>query len=152
VILDLPETERKEFNRMKALKKRLLFGLGITLLVALSFVYFSGCGPEVTLYPPDLPSPSDIRPKGKVDYGWTLRRLNGTEVTFSQFKGKVVFLNFWATWCPPCTVELPNIQRLHESLKTKDVVFVVSSYEDENVVRDFISSKRLKRHPGYICY
>ena len=102
-----------------------------------------GCRPEVTLNPPDLPSLSDLRITAHTDYRWTLQRLDGTRVDFSEFRGKVVFLNFWATWCPPCTAELPNIQRLYETLKTEDIVFVNSSYQAQVVVQTFASETGL---------
>ena len=69
--------------------------------------------------------------------------MDGTEVDFAQFRGKVVFLNFWATWCAPCTAELPNIQCLYEAMKEEDVAFINSSYESEAIVKKFISEKGL---------
>ncbi|MBO5565373.1 MAG: TlpA family protein disulfide reductase [Lachnospiraceae bacterium] len=45
---------------------------------------------------------------------FTLLDQYGTEHTLSEYKGKVVFLNFWATWCPPCRSEMPAIQKLYE--------------------------------------
>jgi len=107
-------------------------------------IYAVACGPEVILHPPELPSPPDVEIKGHTDYRWKLRTLDGVDVDFEQFRGKVVFLNFWATWCPPCTVELPNIERLYESLKTENIAFVVSSFEDEHTVRRFASEMNLK--------
>ncbi len=55
--------------------------------------------------------------------GFTLKDLNGKELSLSDFKGKVVFLNFWATWCPPCRREIPAFIELVE--KYKDDGFVV---------------------------
>lgn len=45
---------------------------------------------------------------------FTLKDQNGTEHTLSDYKGKTIFLNFWATWCPPCRKEMPDIQKLYE--------------------------------------
>jgi thiol-disulfide isomerase/thioredoxin len=101
-------------------------------------------GHEVTLETPDLPSLSDVQTGARTDYQWKLHRLDGVEVDFAQFRGKVIFLNFWATWCPPCTVELPNIQRLCEAMKKEDVAFIISSFEDKALVKKFISDKGLK--------
>ena len=101
-------------------------------------------GHEAKLEVPDLPSPSAVQIKARTDYQWKLRGLDGVEVDFAQFRGKVVFLNFWATWCPPCTVELPNIQRLYEAMKKEDIAFINSSFEDEALVKRFISKKGLK--------
>src|SRR6185295_19807112 len=49
-----------------------------------------------------------------VDYGWSVTSLDGHTTPVASFKGKVVFLNFWATWCGPCRMEFPSIQKLHE--------------------------------------
>ncbi len=50
---------------------------------------------------------------------------NGTKVSLSSLQGKVVFVNFWATWCPPCIKEMPSIQTLKNKMKGKDVVFLL---------------------------
>ncbi len=56
---------------------------------------------------------SDVKDVGQaIDF--TLLDQYGTEHTLSEYKGKTVFLNFWATWCPPCREEMPDIQKLHE--------------------------------------
>jgi thiol-disulfide isomerase/thioredoxin len=102
------------------------------------------------LPPPVLPAPSHAYIRGQADYDWTLESLDGNKVAFSEFENKVVFLNFWATWCPPCTVELPSIRRLYESFKNNgEVAFVVATYEDEKIVQKFISSHKL-RLPVYL--
>jgi thiol-disulfide isomerase/thioredoxin len=59
-----------------------------------------------------------------------------TTISLGDFKGKPVFLNFWATWCPPCIAEMPSIQELYDEYKD-DVVFVLVSNESVDVVLDF---------------
>lgn len=50
---------------------------------------------------------------------------------FSAFKGKVVFVNNWASWCPPCIAEMPSIQTLKNKLKGEDIVFVMVSFDQD---------------------
>ena len=78
------------------------------------------------------------------DYNWKLEDLSEQPVPFSRFKGKTVFLNIWATWCPPCVGEMPSIARLAENprLKGKNIEFVCVSRDDstDTVVR-FVRDK-----------
>lgn len=53
---------------------------------------------------------------------FTVRKLDGTPVRLSDYRGKVVLLNFWATWCPPCRKEIPHFVNLQEELKEKGLV------------------------------
>ena len=69
-------------------------------------------------------------------YAWELHGLNTDNFSFDDAKGKVVFVNFWATWCPPCRAELPSIQNLYATYKD-DVVFVFVTQEPKEVVVDF---------------
>ncbi len=66
------------------------------------------------------------------DYDWAAEDLHGQPVSFSQFKGKTVFLNIWATWCGPCVGEMPSIARLAENprLKDRNIEFVCVSTDD----------------------
>jgi len=50
---------------------------------------------------------------------FTLRDLSGREVSLSDFRGRVVLLDFWATWCPPCLLSIPHLNTLYESYKGK---------------------------------
>lgn len=78
------------------------------------------------------------------EYNWTLRDLDDEPVTFARFKGKTVFLNVWATWCPPCVGEMPSIARLADQprLKGKNIEFVcVSTDESSETVRRFLKDK-----------
>jgi cytochrome c biogenesis protein CcmG/thiol:disulfide interchange protein DsbE len=60
-------------------------------------------------------------------------------VMLSQFKGQVVVLNFWATWCPPCIEEMPSLVRMQQFMKPKGVaVLAVSVDVDENNYRRFL--------------
>jgi len=72
-----------------------------------------------------------------------LKDLNGKEMSLSDLKGKKVFLNFWATWCPPCKEEMPEIQKLYEETKNSGVVIVaVEIGEPLITVKSFIDSNK----------
>lgn len=69
-----------------------------------------------------------------------LNDLDGIYTRLSEHKGKVIFLNFFATWCPPCRNEMPSMQKLHEMLDGPDFVMIAVSVDRGGVekVRDFI--------------
>ncbi|MGI8436303.1 MAG: TlpA disulfide reductase family protein [Chthoniobacterales bacterium] len=60
----------------------------------------------------------------RVAPGWELKNLEGKPVKLSDFKGKVVVLNFWATWCPPCRREIPDLVALQKQYAGKGLVIV----------------------------
>jgi cytochrome c biogenesis protein CcmG, thiol:disulfide interchange protein DsbE len=61
------------------------------------------------------------------------------KLSLSQFRGQVVVLNFWATWCPPCVAEMPSLERLHRTLGPEGLVVLgVSEDEDEKAATDFV--------------
>lgn len=70
---------------------------------------------------------------------FTLRDLNGNSVSLSNFRGNVVFLNFWATWCPPCRSEMPSMDRLYGQLRGRGfVVLAVDKQENRRQVEKFM--------------
>ncbi|CAB1059348.1 hypothetical protein D1BOALGB6SA_4110 [Olavius sp. associated proteobacterium Delta 1] len=73
-----------------------------------------------------------------------LQDLNGADVNISDFRGKIVFLNFWATWCPTCVVEMPSMEKLHRKLKDKDFAMVSISIQDSAAeVKRFFKHNKL---------
>lgn len=60
-----------------------------------------------------------------------LTDINNKSLTFADFRGKVVFVNNWASWCPPCVAEMPTIQELKQKVKGEDVVFVMVSFDED---------------------
>ncbi len=71
---------------------------------------------------------------------WKLKDVDGKEVTSEQFKGKVVVLDFWATWCPPCRAEIPGYIELQRKYMAEGLVIVGVSVDTEGpeVVRKFM--------------
>jgi len=74
---------------------------------------------------------------------FTLQLLSGGNATLSSYKGKVVILNFWATWCPPCREEMPSMEVLYRRYNSQGLeILAVDLREDINTVRQFIQSNR----------
>ncbi len=78
-------------------------------------------------------------PSAKSAPSFTLQDLNGKQVSLSDFKGKVVILDFWATWCPPCVKEIPHFIALYEQYKDQGFAIVGISVDREgiSVVKSF---------------
>lgn len=67
------------------------------------------------------------------DTNWKLISENGTALNFTETKGKVVFINFWATWCPPCIAEMPSLQELYNDYNDKVIFLFITNDEFETV-------------------
>lgn len=78
--------------------------------------------------------PSGPDKETKFDYGFTLKDLKGNKIPFDQYKGKVVFINLWATWCGPCKAEMPGIQKLYSKMKDDSVMFVMLSIDKDQAL------------------
>ena len=63
-----------------------------------------------------------VPPKAAPDF--TLLDIGGQQVSLQQYRGKVVFLNFWATWCIPCREEMPALERLHQAYQAQDLAII----------------------------
>lgn len=79
----------------------------------------------------------------KAEFNMPLITLDGNRTNLRKFEGKTIFLNFWATWCPPCIAEMPNIQKLYTDFQdAEDIVFVMLSLdEDPEKARAFMERK-----------
>lgn len=89
------------------------------------------------------PNTADAREQ-TFDYNFYVKDLEGKKVHMSDLKGKVIFLNLWATWCGPCRVEMPSIQALYNSVDKDNVVFVMLSLDQEGQtqkIQQFIDAK-----------
>ena len=83
---------------------------------------------------PHVPRPVEIQ----------LKDVYGNTVRLSDLRGKVVFLNFWATWCAACVVEMPSMEKLHGRLKDKDFVMVaINVQESDTQVKAFFEKMKL---------
>ena len=79
---------------------------------------------------PDIEYAADLLKPGTKAPDFTLLTPEGKELTLSQFKGKIVVLDFWASWCPDCRKELPAIEEAYEKYGKEGVVFIGVSFDD----------------------
>ncbi len=77
------------------------------------------------------------------DYNWQLISLEDDLINLSDFKEKIIVVNFWATWCPPCVAEMPSFQKLYDAYGDKIVFLFVANDEPDRVV-SFIEDKGYK--------
>ena len=103
-----------------------LRNVGILLLFVVVLAWF-GCSAAVPGVPISGPAPD-----------FTLHDLSGNPVRLSEMRGKVVLLNFWATWCPPCLDELPRLFRFFKSqdpsARAKAIVEATTHFQDPSVL------------------
>ncbi len=75
---------------------------------------------------------------------FALKDLDGKMVRLSDYRGKVVFLNFWATWCLPCRIEMPSMEKLYRKFKSRDFTIVtINLQETTKAVKAFFKRYRL---------
>lgn len=79
----------------------------------------------------------------EADFSLKLMDRDGKVTSLADLKGKVIFMNFWATWCPPCIAEMPSIDKLHEDMGD-EVAFVILSLD-----QDFELAKAFDKRKGY---
>ena len=82
----------------------------------------------------DVSPVSESKANPKFDYAFTVKDLKGNKFSFDQYKGKVVFLNLWATWCGPCKAEMPGIHNLYVKMKGEPVEFVMLSIDKDKAL------------------
>lgn len=82
-----------------------------------------------------------------------MRSANGENIKLSNYSGKVIFVNLWATWCGPCRMETPELVRLHKEYQERGVEFVGLSTEDPDAsaekVREFVNQYNVGYHIGW---
>lgn len=122
--------------------KKLIIEYGLFALIVLG-IYFSGLHTEIIGFAqrgllatgamnPDVEHMDEARetieaPVTKADFGIELVNSKGEKVSMEQYRGKTIFINFWATWCPPCVAEMPGINDMYNDIdKDKIEVLMVS--------------------------
>ena len=113
------------------MKRNLLIIPTIALFIAL---LITGCAPPCPEMGSNAPD-------------FTLKNVDGQSVSLSDFKGKIVMLNFWATWCGPCTAEMPHFQSVHKNRSSEELaILAVNINESAPVAKKFVDSRGLSFH------
>jgi peroxiredoxin len=111
-----------------------LIGLGALLLIALLVVAISKGG-EQTVIPPQI---------GASLSNFTLTDLQGQKVQLSDYKGQVVLVNTWATWCPPCRAEMPDLNSYYQTHKNEGfVVLAINAGDPQSSAAEFAQNNHL---------
>ena len=76
---------------------------------------------------------------------FTLKNLGGREVSLRQFRGKYLLVNFWATWCGPCKIEMPSLENLYQRFKSYnfDMLGISNDMFGDRVVRPYVTAKNI---------
>jgi len=117
------------------IKKKTLSNIAFVIIIGL------------LLYPPTKsyfirlvsfsPSVENVKDQKELtNYNWQLKGLNTQNIDFNTLQDKVVFINFWATWCPPCVAEMPSMQKVYDDYKDK-VAFLFVTNENWGKVSKF---------------
>ncbi len=108
---------------------------GFCWLAALALWFAAGAAPAAERGKTQTLPPLD-KPFAAPDFA--LKGEDGKTYRLSDYRGKVVVLNFWATWCPPCRYEMPSMERAHRKTKGEDIaILAVNVGEDETTVFAF---------------
>lgn len=120
-------------TKLRPVSINFMRNLYFILIVVLVFLAGAGSAASAMYYGPE---PGNHAPL------FTLKDIQGTNVSLSDFKGKVVLINFWATWCGPCKAEMPSLNNLHKALKDKGfAVLAISTDSSEKPVRSFVTER-----------
>tara|TARA_Y100001972_G_scaffold129201_1_gene195167 strand:+ start:4118 stop:4678 length:561 start_codon:yes stop_codon:yes gene_type:complete len=128
------------------IKRRELIEWSIIIVVGAT-LYFTGLHTQVlgqmqrVMLATGIITPDLNEPQTPASYQLTLEDLEGNKIPFEQFRGKKVFLNFWATWCPPCIAEMPDIHDLYEKVGDKTSFVMISMDKEKEKARAFIENK-----------
>jgi peroxiredoxin len=103
-----------------------------TAVLGIAWIFFSREPAEATSFTlTEAPFVGHLAPD------FTLTSLDGETITLSSYAGKPVVLNYWATWCPPCRIEMPHLQQASEDYDGRVVFLGINQAEPEQLIRNF---------------
>lgn len=121
-------------------KNKILIGLIVVLVIIAGAWYYTNQNQSQTQTTEPVEQNIETGPEtGLMAPDFTLENLSGKEVSLSDFRGQKIFLNFWASWCPPCKQEMPDIQKLYKENDDYKVL-TVNVQESKDIVFDYMMS------------
>lgn len=112
------------------------------MLLSAALAGMGGCERPASSGGSEPPNTALASPQREQATPFSLKDLNGKTVTLADYKGRVVFLDFWATWCPPCRASVPAVESLHKAMAGKDVqILGMNLDEDLRDVPAFVKKK-----------
>ncbi|WP_256003668.1 TlpA family protein disulfide reductase [Pedobacter deserti] len=125
MLAEIPTKDKKTWFSFSNLSTVLLIGLAVSMFVFpdVKSVLLRGLM-AVGLFQPEMPA---VKHSAASTQNVIFKDASGRSISTGDLKGKVVFINFWATWCPPCRAEMPGINKLYNNYKSKpDLVFIMA--------------------------
>ncbi len=116
--------------------------VNVLFILAIALVLFTPLGFHLKVWVNRVisfsPAPiEENQQQGLSSYEWTLKDVHGKEFQFTSARDKVIFINFWASWCPPCVAEMPDLSKLYKDYKD-EVVFLFVARDQRSKVEAFI--------------
>ena len=121
-------------------KKPVHIFIPYAILVTALFAFLISAFNKVELKPFEVEYPAEafIAP------GFELPSLSGGKINIKDYRGKVVFINFWATWCATCKVEMPSMQKVYEQFKDQGMeMLTISVDKDPSLIQPFMDEYKL---------
>jgi len=130
----------KKKNKVTKSKPNQTFNpLWTIIIVVVAVVVLVGA----TLFAANNAATAKVATVGQPAPNFTLSTVDGKQVSLSQFKGKPVIINFWATWCPPCRLEMPALEEIsHQAADKGFVLLAVNQEEDAATVKTFLTQNK----------
>ena len=113
-------------------------------LALLTFPMLGGDATTANVATAELPAGAVCKGEGAARFDFTLKDPAGAPLKMDAYKGKVVLLNFWGTWCPPCRLEIPGFIELQNTYRDQGLVIVGVAVEDTpEAVRTYATESRI---------
>jgi thiol-disulfide isomerase/thioredoxin len=124
--------------------------LNLIAFISLTFILFTGCNnssPDIdpTLIKDTQALQTNFKPTSPSIPSLLVTDVEGHTLNLADLKGKKVFVNLWATWCPPCKAEIPSIEKLYQKVNKQKVAFVMLSLDQNfELAKQFVKASKLE--------